>query len=230
MQILDKVELEQRAAAVVATLHDYLDAGHRMFLTSSFQTQSLPLLHMVSRVGRAIPVYFANTGFLFPETIRFAEDMGRRLGLEVIPLQSEVTKVRQMDREGRFLYTSDPDHCCYLNKVQPLEPVLIAHDIWINGIRADQSDTRAGMAAEESAPHGCRRFHPMLDWDSRMIYYYRQQYGLPEHPLEARGYLSIGCEPCTRPLTVDADERSARWYGLNKTECGLHTDLVAQTS
>ena len=227
MQILDKDELETRADAIVQRLQAYCDEGKKVFLTSSFQSQSLPLLHMISRADRDIPVYYTNTGYLFPETIRFAEQLASDLSLNVIPLRPEVSKIRQMDREGRMLYTSDPDHCCYLNKVQPLEPVLMTHDIWVNGIRADQSDVRSKMAVEESAPHGCTRYHPMLEWDTRMVYYYRKQHGLPEHPLEAQGYLSIGCEPCTRKFTADQDERSARWFGMNKTECGLHTTLAA---
>lgn len=227
MQILDRDKLESTADAIVGKLHAYLDVGKKVFLTSSFQTQSLPLLHMVSRVGRDIPVYYANTGFLFPETIRFAESVAKQLDLNVIALRPDVTRIRQMDREGRFLYTSDPDHCCYLNKVQPLEPVLIEHDIWVNGIRHDQGQIRARMAEEAPAPHGCTRYHPILNWNSRMVYYYRKLHDLPEHPLEARGYLSIGCEPCTRKFSVDDDERSARWFGMNKTECGLHTTLAA---
>ena len=71
------------------------------------------------------------------------------------------------------------------------------HDIWINGIRADQSSVRAAMAEVEPANYGCSRFHPMLGWDSKMVYYYRKYHDLPEHPLEVQGYLSIGCEPCT---------------------------------
>ena len=230
MQILDKDELQKKADAIVDRVCQYLDAGKRVFLTSSFQTQSLPLLHMISRVDAEIPVYYTNTGFLFPETIRFADQIAGQLGLNVIALRPEITKLRQMDRDGRFLYTSDPDHCCYLNKVQPLEPILIDNDVWVNGVRADQSDTRAGMAVEQAAPHDCTRYHPLLEWDSRMVYYYRQMHNLPEHPLEAKGYLSIGCEPCTRKFNLDDGERGSRWFGMNKTECGLHTTLAAEAS
>lgn len=228
MQILDKAELEQRADAIVERLQAYADAGKKLFATCSFQTQSLPLLHMISRADRDIPVYYTNTGFLFPETIRFADQLAEEMGLRVIGLRPEVTKIRQMDHQGRFLYTSDPDHCCYLNKVQPLEPVLIEHDVWINGIRADQSEVRAAMAEEESAPHGCLRYHPMLQWDSKMVYYYRKNHDLPEHPLEAQGYLSIGCEPCTTKFLDNGNERNSRWFGMNKTECGLNTTLVTE--
>ncbi len=225
--ILDKQELEANADAVVERLHGYLDDGKKVFTTSSFQSQSLPLLHMISRVDRDIPVYYTNTGFLFPETIRFAEQLSEELGLNIIALRPEVPKIKQLDRAGRFLYASDPDHCCYLNKVQPLEPVMMAHDIWINGVRADQSSVRAAMAEEEPAQHDCVRYHPMLGWDSRMVYYYRKYHDLPEHPLEAKGYLSIGCEPCTSKAFGEGNERNARWFGMNKTECGINTTLVS---
>jgi phosphoadenosine phosphosulfate reductase len=109
-----------------------------------------------------------------------------------------------------------------------LEPVLIEKDIWINGIRADQSDVRAAMTEEEPAQHNCKRFHPMLRWTSKMVYYYRQYNGLPEHPLESQGYTSIGCEPCTAKSFGDHNERNARWFGMNKTECGLNTTLIAK--
>jgi phosphoadenosine phosphosulfate reductase len=225
--ILDKKDLEAKADAVVGKLNDYLDAGKKVFATCSFQSQSLPLLHMISRVERDIPVYYTNTGFLFAETIRFAEQVSRDLGINVIALRPEVSKIKQLDRAGRFLYASDPDHCCYLNKVAPLEPILIEHDIWINGIRADQSDVRAQMSEEEAAAHNCLRYHPMLNWDAKMVYYYRKYHELPEHPMEAQGYLSIGCEPCTAKAFGEGNERNSRWFGMNKTECGLNTTLVA---
>lgn len=107
-----------------------------------------------------------------------------------------------------------------------MEPVLKSMDIWINGIRADQSATRAKMKEEEETPQGALRYHPMLHWSSKDIYEYRTEHNLPAHPLEARGYLSVGCEPCTRKLLSGGDERSARWFGMNKVECGLHTDLI----
>ena len=228
--ILDKRELEARADAVVARLHARLDDGKKIFATCSFQSQSLPLLHIISRVGRNIPVYYTNTGFLFPETIRFADQLQESLGLNVIALRPDVPKLGQMDRSGRFLYASDPDHCCYLNKVQPLESVMLAHDIWVNGVRADQSSVRAALAEEEPSQFDCTRYHPMLEWDAKMIHYYRKYHDLPEHPLEAQGYLSIGCEPCTSKAFGEGNERNSRWFGMNKTECGINTTLVSGAS
>ena len=82
------------------------------------------------------------------------------------------------------------------------------------------------MKIEQPAPHDSIRFHPMLDWDKRKIFAYIKEYNLPKHPLDDKGYISIGCEPCTRKMDLDMQEREARWFGLNKVECGLHTDLI----
>jgi phosphoadenosine phosphosulfate reductase len=132
----------------------------------------------------------------------------------------------QKDPQGRLLFTSDPDYCCFLNKTQPMEAVLSEYDVWINGVRRDQSRARQQMKREQATPQGAVRFHPMLEWSSRDIHAYRKEYDLPEHPMEPEGYLSIGCEPCTRKMDPHMSEREARWYGLQKSECGLHTDLI----
>lgn len=204
----------------------YRDQGKTMFTTSSFQSHSLVLLHMLSRIDKSIPIYFINTGFHFAETVKFRDEIADAFGLNIIDLKSDVPKFMQRDPDGRLLFTSDPDHCCYLNKTQPMDAILMAHDIWINGVRADQSAVRAAMKIEQPAKHGCTRFHPMLDWNSKMIWQYQKEHNLPKHPLEEKGFVSIGCEPCTRKLDPEMQEREARWFGLNKIECGLHTDLI----
>ena len=211
---------------IKAKLTEYKDQGKTMFTTSSFQSHSLVLLHMLSRVDKSIPIYFINTGFHFPETVKFRDEIAGRFGLNIVDLKSDVPKFMQRDPDGRLLFTSDPDHCCYLNKTQPMDSILKAHDIWINGVRADQSAVRAAMKIEQPAKHGCMRFHPMLDWNSKMIWQYQKEYNLPKHPLEEKGFVSIGCEPCTRKMDPEMQEREARWFGLNKIECGLHTDLI----
>ncbi|HEY0655843.1 MAG TPA: phosphoadenylyl-sulfate reductase [Chryseosolibacter sp.] len=211
---------------IKAKLEGYKQEGRTMFTTSSFQSHSLVLLHMISRIDPKIPVYFINTGFHFPETVQFRDYITDRFGLNTVDLKSDVPKFMQRDPDGKLLFTSDPDHCCYLNKTQPMDAILMAHDVWINGVRADQSATRAAMKVEQPAKHGCTRFHPMLDWNAKMIWQYQKEYDLPKHPLEEKGFVSIGCEPCTRRLDPEMQEREARWFGLNKVECGLHTDLI----
>ncbi len=213
---------------IKAKIEDYRAAGKKMFTTSSFQSHSLVLLHMLSRIDKSIPVYFINTGYHFPETVQFRDYITDLFGLPIVDLKSDVPKFMQRDGEGKLLFTSDPDHCCYLNKTQPMDGILRSNDIWINGVRADQSAVRAAMKVEQPAQHGSIRFHPMLDWNSKMIWQYQKEYNLPKHPLEEKGYVSIGCEPCTRKLDPEMQEREARWFGLNKIECGLHTDLISK--
>ncbi|WP_026463189.1 phosphoadenylyl-sulfate reductase [Adhaeribacter aquaticus] len=209
-------------------LDGYKDRGLKVFASSSLQTNSMPLLHIISRVAPDVPVYFLNTGYHFPETLSFRKQVQDLLGLNITDLYSAVPRNQQKDAAGRLLFTSDPDYCCYLNKIQPLEPILASNDVWISGVRGDQSKVRAAMKREEKAPNGVIRFHPMLNWTSKMVYDYIREFKLPKHPLESEGYLSIGCEPCTRKIDVNAllDDRSGRWAGMNKTECGLHTQLI----
>jgi phosphoadenosine phosphosulfate reductase len=207
-------------------LAEYKAEGKRVFATSSFQSHSIPMLHIISRIDKSVPVYFLNTGFLFPETIAFKDQIAEDFGLDIIGLESDTPKIHQLNDRGQLMYVTDPDYCCHLNKVKPLEPILMQYDIWINGIRADQNENRKNMGIEQPAPFGATRYHPMLNWSSKDIYQYIKEFNLPAHPLEKNGYLSIGCEPCTRKIPVGSDERNARWFGLNKTECGLHTELV----
>lgn len=207
-------------------IYRYKAEGKSLFTTSSFQSHSLVLLHMLSRIDPAIPVIFINTGYHFPTTVQFKDDVSRQFGLNTVDLLPSTPKFMQRDAEGRLLFTSDPDHCCYLNKTMPVDNLLKKYDVWINGVRGDQSAVRKAMKVEQPAPHGTVRFHPVLDWNAKMIYQYQKEFDLPRHPLEDQGYFSIGCEPCTRKVDPEMMEREARWYGMNKVECGLHTDLI----
>lgn len=207
-------------------INEYNQKYLKIFTTSSFQTHSIVLLHILSKIDNNIPVYFINTGYHFPETIAYRDKITDLLKLNLKDVSSFTPRFMQKNAEGKLLFTSDPDFCCYLNKVQPLEPILAEHDVWINGVRADQSSVRKTFKEEEKAPHDVIRFHPMLDWNTKMIELYLKEHNLPRHPLEAKGYFSIGCEPCTRKFDLEWNAREGRWFGLNKTECGLNTDLI----
>ncbi len=206
----------------------YQHQQKKIFATSSFQTQSVALLHIISRIDKSIPIYFINTGYLFPETIEYKNLLAKQFGLTVIDLKPLVPKILQRDSNGNLLFTSDPDYCCYLNKVQPLDTVLAEYDVWINGVRADQSKERSELYVEDFAPHNVIRFHPMLYWTKQMVYKYIKEHNLPRHPLDEKGYISIGCEPCTAKISLDDYERAGRWKGLKKNECGLNTELVVK--
>ena len=198
-----------------------------MFATSSFQQHSIPMLHILSKIDNTIPIYYINTGFHFPESLAFRDEVTELLNINVVDLHSIVPKNMQRDGKGNFYFTSDPDYCCFLNKTQPMDYVLPKYDVWINGIRKDQNANRRSMTHEQPTKHNVTRFHPMLNWSSRMIFQYIHDYNLPDHPLMAKGYQSIGCEPCTRKFDAEND-RNGRWFGMKKTECGLHTDLATQ--
>ena len=227
--MLDSHYFEAKVRPIKFQLEEFVKSDKKIFTTSSFQTQSLPLLHIISGVSGCKTVYMTDTGYLFPETQSFARSISSMLNLDLRIVASTVPKFSQTDIHGRLLYTSDPDLCCELNKVTPLEPVLASHDIWINGVRRDQTDARSRLDQFEEAQLGCTRYHPMLDWTAREIFYYRKCFALPEHPLEVEGYGSIGCQPCTVKFEGNGNTRNARWFGMNKTECGLNTNLIAKS-
>ena len=206
----------------------YKERGLKLFTTSSFQTHSMVLLHILSNIDKSIPVYFIHTGYHFPETLAYRDIITKRFELNLINVFSTTSKINQRDVNQRLLYASDPDLCCHLNKVAPLEPILAAHDIWINGVRADQGAVRKSFEIEQKAKFGTIRFHPMLNWNGKMIYDYIRENNIPKHPLEEKGYFSIGCEPCTRKVEVEEGGRGGRWFGLKKSECGLNTDLIVK--
>lgn len=221
--------VERKAEQIRNQLREYLKAGLKVFATSSFQTHSIPMLHIIAAENPKIPVVFLNTGYLFPETLKFRNEVSALLGLQIIDLRPNIPKSEQRTRDGKLLFVSDPDKCCFLNKIEPLEPYLVEYNVWVSGIRAEQSLTRKAMQMQQQGRHGIIRYHPMLNWSAREIFVYRKRYGLPAHPLENYGYTSIGCMPCTSVLHLGGDERGGRWFGQGKTECGLHTELVSKS-
>lgn len=198
--------------------------GDRVALSSSFQSQSVPMLHMVSRAVPELPILFLDTGYHFPETLAFRDRLVREWGLNVVNLRGDKSAERTAQEGGQPLYQTNPDRCCFINKVEPMREALKAYDAWISGVRRDQSKARSGMDVVERLDADRVRIHPLLEWTQRDVDTYIEEHGLPEHPLTAQGYASIGCAPCTQP-PEGADGRSGRWVGTSKDECGLHTDL-----
>ena len=217
--------MQEKVRSIHDKLRAYENSGMRMFSTCSFQTHSIALLHILSIAQTPIDIYFINTGFHFPETLQYRDMLSAILGITVHTVSSPVSKSMQRDTNGNLLYASAPDLCCYLNKTQVAENLLREYDVWVNGVRASQSEYRSQMQTEQAASNIAVRYHPMLHWSSKEIYEYLTQNNLPTHPLHLKGYYSIGCEPCTSNANCDTD-RSGRWQGLKKTECGLNTDLI----
>lgn len=185
--------------------------------SSSFQQQSLPLLHMISRLAPEMPVLFCDTGYHLPETLAFKEQIRRHMDLNVI----EVYPTPE-DNEPD-LWRQSLEQCCYLNKVLPMQQVLTGYRAWITGIRHDQSTQRAQARVIERRADGLIKINPILSWTETVVQHYIACHHLPMHPLYEMGYRSIGCAPCTRPIAAWEDERAGRWPGRENKECGLHT-------
>lgn len=198
----------------------YKERGLSIFASTSFQTHSIPMLHLISRIDNSIPIYFIDTGFHFPETISYRQEITKLLDLNIQIVGSQISKIDLLGKSNKFLYTTDPNYCCELNKVNPLNAVTTKYDVWITGVRKDQNSNRQEFNYEAIGVNNITRFHPMLNWDEKMINTYLSRNNIPSHPLTLEGYKSVGCAPCTvKPVF---DERSGRWRGMHKTECGLH--------
>lgn len=197
----------------------------KVAVSSSFQTQSLPLLHLVSRVAKDIPVLFIDTGYHFPETLEFRDRIVADWGLTLRVIRSSMNWKEFVEKYGDELYRHDPDLCCHINKVEPMRRATKDLDAWISGIRRDQTKARSTVRIVERSSDAPVRIHPLADWTSRDVWRYIDTHDLPEHPLTAEGYLSIGCAPCTAPSLGEDEERSGRWSESEKAECGLHTSL-----
>lgn len=195
--------------------------GQGLLFTSSFGAQSGVLLHLWSEVARPLPVVFLDTGFLFPETLAYRDALASRLGLTVKTLAPDIPNADFVTRYGTDIQQRDADFCCGVNKVAPLAPLREAATAWVSGLRRDQSQTRAATELFEADGH-LVRVHPLAAMTRADVAAYLAKHAIPEHPLAARRYLSIGCAPCTRAIGEGEDERAGRWAGSSKTECGLH--------
>lgn len=194
----------------------------RLVATSSFQTQSVPLLYLIGQVCPQVPVLFLDTGYHFPETLAFRDELIARFGLTVRVIRPDVERAAA---QQEALYRRDPDLCCYVHKVLPMQRALRGLDAWISGIRRDQTPERARAQVIELLPEGQVKINPLAGWTREDIWRIIHQHNLPVHPLLAQGYMSIGCAPCTVPV-FGGDERAGRWAGTGKTECGLHTNAL----
>ncbi len=194
----------------------------RLALVSSFGTESAALLKVMADVDAAIPVIFLDTGWLFEETLAYRDTLIATLGLrDVRSIKPQEETLRREDGD-RELWFSDPDACCRIRKVEPLQRALAPFSAWINGRKRFQGGLRAAIPFVED--DGTRlKFNPFANTSREEIEAIYAQAKLPPHPLVASGYLSVGCMPCTSRTSPDEDVRAGRWRGRAKTECGIHT-------
>lgn len=193
----------------------------RIALVSSFGAESAVLLHIVSQLDPALPVIFLDSGRLFAETLEYRTRLVEFLKLEDVRTVTPAAEQVAEEDPHRALWMTNPDRCCHIRKTRPLKEAVEDFDAWFTGRKRFQNAARATLPLFEA--EGSRiKVNPLVAWshDELKAYAIRQQ--LPPHPLVAKGYPSIGCVPCTTRVSADEDQRSGRWRGLDKTECGIH--------
>ncbi len=194
-------------------------------VSTSFQTQSMVLLDMVRRIMPGVKILFLDTGYHFWDTLTFRERIQHEWQLNVVDLYRDSRWDVFVRSHIRTLPLDDPNLCCYVHKVQPMQRALAGLRAWVTGIRRDQTAQRAQARILEMHAGGLVKINPLLNWTKADVWRYIEQHQLPAHPLYQQGYRSVGCAPCTTAVGADDDDRAGRWAGRGKTECGLHTEL-----
>lgn len=201
-----------------------LDTPRRPAVSCSFQAGGVVLIHMLRRYEPDIPILFVDTGYHFPETLQFRDELATAWNLNLWTLAAG-SSVGEQEAEYGPLNRTDPDRCCDLRKVDPLYRALDGFDMWFTGLRREQAVTRADTRPIERKllPSGkvIDKVNPLAEWSWNDVVDYSRRHFLPRHPLYEQGYQSIGCAPCTISSS-GTPGRAGRWAGLDKTECGLH--------
>ena len=193
-------------------------------LTSSFGIHSALMLHLVTRIAPGLPVIFIDTGYLFPETYQFVDELTDRLKLNLHVVHSEFSPAWQESRYGRLWQQglAGLEQYNQINKVEPLNRAMQELDVgcWFSGLRRQQSDSRARLPVLHKK-YDRFKIYPVIDWNSRKVHAYLGRNQLPLHPLWEKGYVSVGDTHTTRPLEAGMQEQDTRFSGL-KRECGIH--------
>jgi phosphoadenosine phosphosulfate reductase len=206
--------------------------GARLAMTSSFGADALCMIHLAASVLPQIPILFINTGYLFPETLAFLEEMRQKYQLNVLEFHTRNDPVVWLSVNGE----PDPHGrrnvpaCCGANKNPVMDRAMatLRPAAFLRGVRAGQTAERAGMKIVEwMERYQAWAISPILNWSTQQVFEYMRRHDLPHHPLWEQGYTSIGCNPvtCTRPVGLGEDERAGRWAGTGKKECGINLDL-----
>lgn len=223
-------EVRAKMDNVRAALADVVTGNSDVCLTCSFQAEDVLLTRLAIELDASLPILFLDTGYHFAETYTYRDEVAREWRLNLINLLPDKTVVEQEAEHG-LLYQSAPDQCCKLRKVEPLFKAVAGYRVWLTGLRREQAKSRAAL--EESAlftlPDGKQvlKLAPLAGWTTRDVWYACEELGIPLLPLYARGYTSIGCEPCTSLPLDPGDPRSGRWAG-RKIECGIHIEAAAK--
>ena len=219
-------DLDRKTAEAGELIRGLLGREHgAACVTSSFQADCMVLVDLVVQQERDIPVLFLDTGYHFPETYAYRDEMAERFELRLINLTARLSVQAQESRFG-ILHESAPDRCCGMRKVEPLFEGLQPFDVWFTALRREQSPTRANLEPVDhfKLPGGKEllKVSPLAMWSNAEVWGYLKRRNIPAMPLYDRGYTSIGCAPCTAPPLDPDNPRSGRWAGKQKLECGIH--------
>ena len=211
---------------IALSTREFFEGG--IAVVSSFGAESAILLHMIAQIDPATPVLFLDTGKHFRATLDYRHDLVDWLGLtdvqDILPLEESV----KADDPFGALSMTDKDRCCFIRKVEPMARAVAPYQAWMTGRKRFQASTRNALPVFESV--GPRiRINPLARMRSEDLRAYAQKHDLPVHPLTEQGYRSIGCMPCTRPVSDGEDQRAGRWAGSEKTECGIHLTGLADS-
>lgn len=193
----------------------------RVAAVSSFGAESAVLLHLIAQLDKDVPVIFLNTQKIFGETLQYRDELSEKLGFTDLRVYRPDPRLLAARDATGLRWNYDPDGCCDLRKVEPLRRALAPFDAWISGRKGFQAGTRQAMPRFEE-DEGRLKLNPLAAWDKARLDAYFAEHQLPRHPLEAEGYPSIGCAPCTSKVLPGEDPRSGRWRGWDKVECGIH--------
>jgi phosphoadenosine phosphosulfate reductase len=195
----------------------------RLTMATAFGAEGCCIIHMLAEIEPTVRIFNLDTGYQFPETLDLRERIKQRYGIEVEYIRPELTVPDYEAEHGGPLYTIRPDQCCHDRKVLPLRRAVAGYDAWISAIRRDQTEHRAQAGVVQwDAKFNLVKVNPLLPWTKKEVWAFILQNDVPYNPLHDRNYPSIGCWPCTRPVTDGEGERDGRWAGKVKKECGLH--------
>jgi phosphoadenosine phosphosulfate reductase len=219
-------QVNAKLKAVRATLAAEISSYSDVCLTCSFQAEDVLLTKIGIEFNPKLPILFLDTGYHFKETYAYRDRITEEWNLNLINLLPQRT-IAEQEHEFGLLYSTAPDRCCKLRKVDPLFKAVAEYRVWITGLRREQAKSRAALEERSLFMVGngkqVIKLAPLANWTTRDVWYACEQLSIPLLPLYARGYTSIGCEPCTTLPLDPNDSRSGRWGG-HKVECGIHIE------
>jgi phosphoadenosine phosphosulfate reductase len=197
--------------------------ANEITIATGFGVEGAALIDIAAKIDPQLDVFFLDTDFLFPETYALRRRLEERYSIEIRAFKTGFTPEAQAQLYGASLWLRDPDLCCRLRKLEPLQEALSGYRAWVTAIRREQTPARANARVVEwDYRWNLVKVNPLANWSKRDLWAYVLENDVPYNPLHNEGYLSIGCTHCTRRVGAGEGERAGRWAGFAKTECGLH--------